>query len=182
MHQAPADLPAVILRRYLHAKDENRPHLLDSTFAADAELEIRNATTSIAFPAVTHGRSAIADVLVRHFGQTYENVYTFCLQQPAGASREFECPWLVAMTEKAGGAVRIGGGRYHWTFGAAPPQLATKLVITISIMQVLPAETMPLVYDWVAGLSYPWASPADVVATAPRLSALQPVVDLLRAP
>src|SRR5258706_8031171 len=34
--------PEQALRAYFHAKDENRPHLLDGVFASDARLGIRN--------------------------------------------------------------------------------------------------------------------------------------------
>ncbi len=111
MNQLEALSTEAVLRRYFHAKDENRPHILDDAFASDAELVVANHTTTINFPAVTAGRAAIADVLVRTFGQTYENVYSFYLQRPIGPTREFSCDWMVAMTEKATGAVRVGCGR-----------------------------------------------------------------------
>jgi hypothetical protein len=40
---------------------------------------------SITFPAITQGMEDIADVLVRQFGRTYENIYSFYLSvyQPA---------------------------------------------------------------------------------------------------
>ena len=64
--------PEQVLRGYFHAKDENRPHLLEDVFASNAELVIRNQSANIAFPAFTQGRSAIAEVLVRSF--TLSNV------------------------------------------------------------------------------------------------------------
>ena len=69
--------PEVVLRGYFHAKDENRPHLLRHVSAPDAELVISTKSSSIALPAITHGRQAIAEVLVSSFGTTYENVYSF---------------------------------------------------------------------------------------------------------
>jgi hypothetical protein len=66
--------PESVLRGYFRAKDENRPHLLDGVFARDAEVVIRNGSQNIAFPAVTQGRSAIAEVLVRSVTPSYENV------------------------------------------------------------------------------------------------------------
>ena len=71
MSHFPHPGPESVLRTYLHAKDENRPHLLDTVFAEAAKLEVRNKSSTIAFPAVTVGREAIADALVRGFGQVH---------------------------------------------------------------------------------------------------------------
>jgi hypothetical protein len=174
-------LPETVLRNYLRAKDENRPHILDAVFEVDAELEIRNHSTAIAFPALTRGLSAIADVAVRTFGRTYENVYTFCLDRPIGPLWQFECGWLVAMTEKASGTVRVGCGRYEWVFGDRPPHLATRLVITISAMEVLAASTCPTVLGSIGRLDYPWSSAAQARAALDRSPALAPVRDALAA-
>jgi hypothetical protein len=168
-------LPETVLRNYLHAKDENRPHILDAVFEIDAELEIRNHSAAIAFPALTRGRSAIADVAVRSFGQTYENVYTFCLDRPVGPQRHFECGWLVAMTAKAGGTVRVGCGRYDWEFGDRRPHLATRLVITISAMEMLAASTSATILESIGRLDYPWSSAAQVRSALDRSPALEPV-------
>jgi hypothetical protein len=59
-----------LLRDYIRAKDENRPHLIPQVFAANACLEMRVKTDSISFPAVSQGAARIADVLVRCFNQT----------------------------------------------------------------------------------------------------------------
>jgi hypothetical protein len=103
------------------------------------------------------GEPAIADTLSRAFGQTYDNVYTFYLDRPApGAVLDaFSCDWMVAMTEKASGKVRVGCGRYDWRF-QADPHLVGHLTITIESMETLAAETMPAVFGWVTSLPYPW--------------------------
>jgi hypothetical protein len=173
--------PDTVLRGYFHAKDENRPHLLDRVFAEDAVLEILNRTSTIAFPAVTSGREAIADVLVRAFGQTYENVYSFCLQRPSGSPAAFACEWIVAMTEKASRNLRIGCGRYEWEFESTAPNLARRLVITIAEMQVLPASVAHGAFVALAALTYPWSSPAEVRAAASTHSFLVPIVRQLGA-
>jgi hypothetical protein len=176
MSESTSLLPETVLRNYFHAKDENRPRILDSTFALDATLEVKNRTSAISFPARTVGRNAIADVLVRDFGKTYENVYSFYLSRPGKQQRTFTCDWLVAMTEKSTGAVRVGTGSYDWTFDDGPPHLATSLVITIASMQVLPASAMPAVFAWVSRLSYPWSSASEVRAAVPNLPEVQAVL------
>jgi hypothetical protein len=173
--------PDVVLRGYLHAKDENRPHLLDRVFSEGAVLEILNRTSTIAFPAAASGREAIADVLVRAFGQTYENVYSFYLQRPSGQPSAFACEWVVAMTEKGSRNLRIGCGRYDWEFGSTPPHLADRLVITIADMQILPASVAAEAFAAIAALSYPWSSPEEVRAAASRHAFLAPIARQLSA-
>jgi hypothetical protein len=169
----------VVLRDYLHAKDENRPHLLERVFTGDAVLEILNRTSTITFPAVTSGREAIADVLVRDFGQTYENVYSFYLQRPSGHASSFECEWIVAMTEKASRNLRIGCGRYAWEFESTAPNRARRLVITIAEMQVLPASVAREALTALSALGYPWSSPDEVRAAASSHAILIPIVQRL---
>src|SRR5437762_1947864 len=97
---------------YLRAKDENRPHLMKFAFAETATLETIVETTAISFPPVTSGRNKIAQVLVRDFVNTYENIYTFCFADspPKGKTGNYTCRWLVGMSEKTSGSVRVGCG------------------------------------------------------------------------
>src|SRR6187431_3053246 len=151
--------PAALLRGYFHAKDENRPHLLEDVFAPNAELVIHNQSTTIAFPAFTQGRSAIAEVLVRSFALSNENVYSFYLDSPLPGVREFTCPWLVGMSERSSGHVRVGCGTYEWVFEPHAPHMASRLVVTIEAMQVLPLTESEGVFAWLQALNYPWSSP-----------------------
>ena len=168
-----------VLRRYFAAKDENRPHLLAAVFAADAELAIRNASDNIAFPASTRGRGAIADVLVRNFTLSYENVYSFYLARPKTSVEEFACAWLVAMTERSSGEVRVGCGSYAWSFAARPPHLATRLGIDIESMQVLPGAAFDPVFAWVRSLPYPWSSADSALRGIPEIEQLAPIAAFL---
>lgn len=168
--------PSGAITAYLHAKDGNRPHLLAQAFTDDALLQMTVHTGAISFPPVSQGREAIADVLVRRFGQSYENVYTFCLASPPEEGAEmFRCDWLVAMTEKDSRAVRVGCGRYEWCF-SPPSGLAECLSITIEAMQTLPALHLDKVMDWVAGLPYPWCPAAVALPAAPDIEQLAPVL------
>lgn len=154
-----------VLRNYFHAKDENRPHLLERVFCPDARLEIRNRSTRIHFPAVTVGREEIADVLVRRFNQAFENIYSFYLDRPQPGCEVFSCDWLVAMTEKESRSVRVGCGRYDWTFQRTPTELASQLIITIETMLVLDASQASGTMRWPAELNYPWTSAGNVIPT-----------------
>lgn len=169
-----------VLVNYFRAKDGNRPHLLERVFAADALLEVRNASTSIAFPAMTRGRERIADVLVREFGRTYENVYSFYLSEPpSGAVEKFRCPWLVGMTEKSSKSVRVGCGNYDWSLGYEPAPCATALVISIEAMQVLAPPEQRGVLAWLESLPYPWSTADAAVRAAPPIDELAPVLNYL---
>jgi hypothetical protein len=168
--------PEIVLRGYFHAKDENRPHILERVFEPGAELVVANHAGTISFPARTVGREAIADVLVRSFARTYENVYSFYLRRPPARAEAFSCGWLVVMSEKQSRSARVGCGRYDWSFAKVAPHLATHLTITIDAMQVLaPAEVAP-VLAWVQRLGYPWSTVEEVARTSPEGGLLAPVL------
>ncbi len=102
---------------YFHAKDGNRPFLMRRAFAEDAQLEMVVKTEAISFPSTASGLAEIEEVLVRRIATDFENVYSFGLAQPTEADRRrFSCPWLVAMSARADGALRVGVGRYDWQF------------------------------------------------------------------
>ena len=131
-----------ILRMYFRTNDENRPHLLAQVFSEAARLETIVKTGGIAFPPVVTGLAAITESLVRNFGRTYENVYSFYLArpQPGAHPDTFSCDWLVAMSAKDDGRVRVGCGHYDWHFPSDAPRLADHLMITIEAMPVLAPE------------------------------------------
>ena len=164
---------------YIRAKDGNRPHLLDTTFTDDATLEMVVRADSISFPPSAAGRAAIAETLVRQFNQTYENIYTFCIgASPHGQTQSYSCGWLVAMSEKQGGAVRVGCGRYDWLFTRADHRVRA-LVITIEAMEVFSPEALPIVLNWVSALPYPWCRHSEAAAQAPGLPGISHVLQLL---
>jgi hypothetical protein len=180
MSPSPLLTPEVVLRNYFHAKDENRPCLLDRVFTSDASLHIDNSCSNITFPIVTQGRGAIADTLVTQFNKTYENIYSFYLARPPEAADAFCCAWLVGMTEKDTKNTRVGCGTYDWTFSSGAPRLASALVISIHAMVVLPPSTASLVFPWLQRAGYPWTSAAQACTFAPPLPELDPVVQYLR--
>jgi hypothetical protein len=170
--------PSESIEAYIRAKDGNRPHLLREAFVSKATLEMIVHTGAISFPPRVDGRDGIADVLVRRFGQTYENVYTLCLgEQPAGNAIDHHCKWLVGMSDKATGDLRFGCGMYDWQFESG---LATHLGITIEQMLVCTAAEVEPVMDWLQQLSYPWCS-LEQLQSAPALASIAGVLDYLRA-
>ena len=174
--------PERLLRTYFHAKDENRPHLMSEVFSETATLEMIVKTETISFPPVSRGIDAITEVLGRRFAQTYENIYSFCLQRPPATASSFACDWMVGMSEKANGSIRIGCGRYHWNFQQQAPFLVDRLLIAIEVMQVLPPRDLECIMAWLTALPYPWCSVSAVVASAPPLAALEPVLRYVDRP
>ena len=163
---------------YIRAKDSNRAHLMSTVFAPGAKLEMAVQAGTISFPPEASGLDAITDVLVRRFGQTFENVYTFCLcSPPVRDESTFSCPCLVGMSAKADGLVRVACGRYDWVFRSGEACLVERLKITIEPMQELPPGDLPIVMTWLSRLPYPWcpveaaieAAPAELRGLARRL-------------
>jgi len=150
--------PEQLLRTYFRAKDENRPHLLVDVFASDAQLRIENRSDQISFPSVTVGSEGIAEVLVRQFNVTYENIYSFYLDRPGRSAHTFACDWLVGMTEKSSRNARVGCGRYEWTFRSTPVLMVAELEITIEQMVVLAPSCANDVMRSLLKLDYPWSS------------------------
>ena len=131
---------------------------------------------AISFPPSATGREAITDVLVRGFGQTYENVRTFCLSSPPkSAHTKFSCGWLVGMSEKGNRMVRVGCGRYDWLFQSQNSRLAEQLTITVETMQLLSPDSLAPVMDWLSRLPYPWCPMRMARENAPALKGLDPI-------
>jgi hypothetical protein len=171
---------ADLVRTYIAAKDMNRPHLVAQAFSPAAALDMIVKTDAIAFSPEAHGAEAIAEMLVRRFGQEYENVYTFCLcAAPPPEALRLDCGWLVVMSEKATQRVRAGFGRYAWEWHPEVERRVRRLSITIERMDDFDAALGDAAFSWAQRLPYPWC-PAGRVAGAPApLDAL--VRDALRA-
>jgi len=161
---------------YIRAKDENRPYLMEHAFDRDAALAMVVKSDAISFPPITNGREAITQVLVREFARTYENVRTLCLCSPPGSiDTNFSCRWLVGMSAKDGGAVRVGCGHYNWSFRTQAPHLAKRLEITIDVMQIFAADYLTAVTSWLFALPYPWCPVRTAFDSAPQLEQLRPL-------
>lgn len=177
--RAPRPLDAI--EAYIRAKDGNRPHLMDTAFAEDARLRMHLRTDAIAFPPEVHGRQAITQTLVRQFNQAWENVHTFCLGRPPVADAvEFSCDWLVVMSSKNDGSLRVGCGRYDWSFERVGRRVLA-LDITIEAMEVAACDIAP-VMDWANAQPWPWCARSALRVGAPPQDELQAVLDRLQVP
>jgi len=172
--------PSHAIRTYIRAKDGNRPHLLHRVFALDVGLEMVNKTEAISFPSSAKGLDAVTDVLVRRFSREFENVYTFCLSSPAGLEcRHFSCDWMVGMSSKDSGDIRVGCGRYDWFFGNGERCLVDRLKITIEQMQIFSPDCLDTIMDWLADLPYPWCPAYSAIDDMPGLEALAEIGDYI---
>jgi hypothetical protein len=174
---------SALIETYIRAKDTNRPHLMSTAFAPDVSLEMVVRAGSISFPPRSLGLDAVTDVLIRQFGRTYENVYTFCLcAPPASDEPQFSCAWLVGMSEKESGGLRLGSGRYAWSFRLERGvRKVCGLKITIDQMSTLPASLVPAAMSWLGQLPYPWCPVETVMETVPRIAEFAHVTGQLEA-
>jgi len=149
-------------------------------FTGTATLNMIVKTGAISFPPLSNGIDSITEVLVRRFAQSYENVLTFCIgDPPKNDAGSFSCDWMVGMSERETGAVRVGCGRYDWQFQTVEPFLTRELTITIEFMQILPPSTLEVIMDWLSGLPYPWCPITKAVASAPKVEGLAVILDYL---
>lgn len=170
--------PSESIHAYIRAKDQNRPYLMRHAFAEDAALKMIVKTEAISFPPLSKGIDSITEVLVRRFAQSFENVLTFCLAEPPKEDpRRFSCDWMVGMSERGSGDLRVGCGRYDWLFQAHEPFLARELTITIEFMTVLPPVTLDAIMSWLSGLPYPWCPAQTAVVGAPKVQGLREILD-----
>lgn len=162
-----------IIRSYIKAKDENKPHLMSGVFSESATLAMEIYTDNISFPSEVVGLADINQTLVRDFNHSYENVYTFCLIDTLEQRKNIlSCRWLVGMTEKSSGSCRVGFGEYQWNFVDDGSYLADYLTIVIENMAVLPSEAQTEVMAWLSELPYPWALSSDVSTSIPDIELL----------
>jgi hypothetical protein len=166
------------IQTYIRAKDENRPHLMPGAFAHDASLQMKVETENISFPPASKGIEAITQVLVRDFGRTYENIYTFCLDNsPSDVEADFRCRWLVGMSDKETKSIRVGCGHYDWRFGSS--ELIQNLTITIKTVLILSSDHHQQVMNWLSHLPYPWCSAEAAATRMPPLSELNEIHQFL---
>jgi len=169
-----------IISRYIQAKDQNRPHLLTKVFSGNAQLQMQVNSENIAFPSQTHGLQDITQVLVKNFGQSYENIYTFCINESVTVKNGLlKCQWLVGMSERETGSLRIGFGDYHWQFSTADDVLVDSLMIKIEQMLVLSPEHQDALMYPLENLTYPWCSRQSLIDQLPDLAVLQPLKSVL---
>jgi hypothetical protein len=171
--------PADAVKTYILAKDGNRPFLMKQAFAENAELEIAVKTDAISFPGWAKGVGALEDILVRRFALDFENVYTFCLAEPPEAGcTHFACDLLVGMSAKGNGEIRVGCGRYNWYFGGQGR--VEKLVVTVDVMKLLPAEALVESMAWLSALPYPWCRADEALERMPALDGLAEIETYLK--
>ena len=170
------------ITNYIRAKDGNRPWLMPLAFTKDARLEMVVKTDAISFPSTATGVDEITEILVRWFARETENIYTFGLSSPPGGyHRRYRCDWLVGMSRSDNGQVRVGCGRYDWSFANPEDMRADELKITIETMQVLAPDELRPVMNWLSQLSYPWCAATAAVTHLPDLDELRPISDYLQS-
>jgi hypothetical protein len=179
MHRSTTINAADAISTYIQAKDSNRPQLMKRAFVADCELTMAVKTDAISFPGSAKGLDDITRVLVTDFGDQYTNTRTFCLSRPnSDHPADFRCDWLVGMSARHGGAVRVGCGHYSWRF--ASDGRVRQLGIDIEVMSVLPVEASRPIMSWFEALPYPWCSHVQAYQSIPSIDGLRPIEFFLK--
>lgn len=159
------------IESYILAKDGNRPELLAQAFEPEAIVTLDVQTDQISFPGRLSGRKQISRELVEQFNRDYENVSTFCLATPPPSFLVFCCPWLVVMTDRHEGRLRLGWGLYDWRRESVSSALS-ELTITIRDVVIGSPESATPVLGWASALDYPWCPAGRLWDNAPSLSAM----------
>lgn len=142
---------------YIRAKDGNRPWLMKLAFSPDVQLRMKVDNDNIDFPAQASGLTEVTDTLVRNFARENDNVFTFCLNDSLSVQgQQLNCDWVVFMTDRDTGRVRIGWGQYQWDFNNEEMPLIRRLEIRIEQMDLLPALDDDAVFSRICALPYPW--------------------------
>ncbi|GAA6151342.1 hypothetical protein [Pseudoteredinibacter isoporae] len=161
------------IRCYIRAKDDNKPHLMSCVFSEHATLEMEVRTGAIDFPSATQGRDEITKTLVRDFNKTYENIYTFCLNDTViEKENTLDCQWFVVMSEKLSGSIRVGYGNYKWRFSNDNSYFVDKLTIVIEDVMILSSSEEGQILSWVSSLPYPCLPSSDVLNSMPGIHSL----------
>ena len=168
------------IKRYIKAKDQNRPHLLRDVFTVDATLEMKVDSENISFPATTLGCEAIADVLVRQFSGKFENVYTLCTTDSITVQEsQLMCNWYVFMTDKSDGRLRIGYGVYYWTFDNSS-ELVKHLTIKIDAMQIFDEEESSKLFAALNQLDDSWLTHQQLMLLLDKFSRYEAITEVIK--
>ena len=147
-----------IVRAYLEAKDYQRPHRFAEAFTDDARFR-----TTFAFDTdwnssdAVHGLPAITETF-RRLGAGFENLVTFCLPESLRWEDDaLHMRWVVFMTGRKSGQIRVAWGDYQWRFTAINRR-ATSLDVHMHAMRELPSN--PRLLDWAMALPHVWCTGA----------------------
>ena len=170
-------MPADAIKTYILAKDGNRPYLMRRAFAErrtrdrgqDRRHQLFRARPRVSARSKTFSCGSSASIM--------RNVTPFAFSEPPPAgSVHFACHWLVGMSAKANGQIRIGCGRYDWYFNAHGQ--VEKLVIAIDVMKVLAADQLRPNMNWFSALPYPWCSAGEALRQMPASDGLAEISSL----
>ncbi|WP_321781627.1 hypothetical protein [Burkholderia pyrrocinia] len=160
-----------LLEKYVQAKDNNRPELIDEAFATDAVLTFSIQTDTINFPQRSEGTADIARTLVSDFAKTFSRCRTYYVSDKLAfennAMNTMTIPWFVAMRESATDTMRAGKGFYRWGFCTARDESwrIAMLHIHIERMDSIPDAEAISLQSLHAALDYPWLT-ADALKLA----------------
>ncbi|MCG8334104.1 MAG: hypothetical protein MJE63_06275 [Proteobacteria bacterium] len=165
-----------IIDKYIRAKDTNKPYLLADVFTKSAKLDMVLDTTAISFPSKVEGEANISRTLVSDFNKTYENIYTICFDDSVKQENNtLICKWLVGMSEKENGSVRVGCGQYKWHFTKSNIPRVQTLSIVVGEMVSLSSYYRTDVLFWLDNLSSVWINSQEALQSMPTIEDLKSI-------
>ena len=175
--------PRSLLEHYVEAKDQVRPHMMQTIYAANAVLTFSIATDMISFPNRVVGLDGITKTLIVDFGTKFSRCKTYyiCDSTPQQEDSTAILPWLVLMRESASSHLRIGKGYYKWTFeerGDVNMQVA-EMHIHIERMDIIDDRDGKILHALQSALPYPWLPPAMLVEIFEQLMHRTPGLEFL---
>lgn len=167
-----------LIHTYLRAKDESRPILFRQVFLKEGRFQTRfSIDTDFNQGGMRHGLDTITQTF-QQLGAGFENIFTTCPIESAFYNDvgQLESSWVVGMTGRNEGQVRLAAGSYLWTFDS-DSGLVKELDVLMEHMLVLPAHHAESILSWLSPLPQPWCRSVELLERMPHLSELQPVRD-----
>jgi len=161
-----------VLRAYLHAKDCGVPARFADAFTPDATFTSRfEFETSFSDEEPRVGLAAIAEtfgLLTKHC----DNITTLCtLDSVVTDGDTLRNKWIVAMTNRDSGCIRVAWGDYVWTMDPEAER-ARSLIVNMRHMAEMGPEHAEVVLVWLRALPAPWCDGQALVVDMPALLGL----------
>ena len=170
-----------LIEKYMTAVQSNQTDLIKEVFIHDASLEIKAHTTYVSFPKLTKNAEEVAKVLVKDFGEKYENISTFCFIDTLSNEKDsITCNILICMQEKESKSILLSYGLYVWEFSEGSATKVSKLNIEIEKLLVLNPSQEKIISTWISNLPQYWVERKEVLKSMPSLQHIKFLKDKLK--
>jgi len=165
-----------LLHKYLQAKDESRPYLFRQVFPENGRFQTRfSIDTDFDQGGMREGIAEITNTFGM-LGRFFENIFTTCPIESASYTEEgqLQSTWIVGMSSRDNGDIRIAAGAYLWTFDEESGKVA-ELDVLMEHMLEFPGKHLAAIMDWLSALPQPWCETKALLDGMPEIEGLEPV-------